>query len=620
MSDPFAVDYRDQIRQSIDIVDLIGNYMPLRRQGSIMVGLCPWHDDSRPSLQVNPNRQSWKCWVCDIGGDIFSFVMKREGIGFREALEMLAERAGVELEPRRGPKPAPGSPDDKKTQYQAMSWAEGQYHNCLLHSTEAQVARRYLADRGISDDSIKKFKLGFSPKQWQWIIDRAGGTAYSPKVLEAVGLTGVSSRSGRPYDRFRGRLMFPIRDLQNRVVGFGGRVLPELAEEKDAKYVNSPESRLFSKSEQLYGMNLARDHVTKSREIVIVEGYTDVLMAHQFGLDRVVAVLGTALNERHLKVLKRFADRIVLVLDGDEAGRRRANEVLTLFLNQQIDLRVCTLPAGADPCDLLLEQGADAFLDMIETAPDALEHRVSVATAAIEDKTNIHASGQAMEEILDTLAADPRSVTTADQSRLIREQQILARVARNFGVPEETLRERMSELRRAKRRTATASEPEGGPPRDETARSADLNWPPQIKELFELLTLKPQLVETAIRAIEPDQIPAGSARDLFMIYLKLDASGDYPDAGRVNTEIEDPHLKNLLVTLDWHSHDRAAHAVADPESRLADLLDQFSRRKDRQELQAVQHGRVEDDEAIEKLQQFLQQERARQGSSAPTDG
>jgi DNA primase len=217
-------DAKEQVRQAIDIVDLVGGYIALRRQGRGYVGLCPWHDDSRPSLQVNPERQSFKCWVCDIGGDIFSFVMKAENLEFREALEMLAERAGVALKPADRPQASGENPYDRRNLLRCMAWAEEQFHQCLLRSADAEPARRYLADRAINDASIAGFRLGFSPNEWDWILKRGAAARWPAAVLERVGLVGKSDRGF--YDRFRGRLMFSIRDARSRPIAFGGRVLP----------------------------------------------------------------------------------------------------------------------------------------------------------------------------------------------------------------------------------------------------------------------------------------------------------------------------------------------------------------------------------------------------------
>ncbi len=218
-----AHDAKEQVRQAIDIVDLVSSYVQLRRQGRNYVGLCPWHDDSKPSLQVNPERQSFKCWVCDFGGDVFSFVMRAENLEFREALELLAERAGVELRPQPprpsepgGPPPRSEGTTDKRTLFRAAAWAEDQFHRCLLESPEAEPGRVYLAERGLSTETINRFKLGFAPDRWDWLLERARGTEFSPAILERVGLLRRKELGGGFYDWFRGRVMFSIRDSRSR--------------------------------------------------------------------------------------------------------------------------------------------------------------------------------------------------------------------------------------------------------------------------------------------------------------------------------------------------------------------------------------------------------------------
>lgn len=454
-------DAKERIRQAIDIVDLVGSHVDLRRQGRIYVGLCPWHADSRPSMQVNPDRQSWKCWVCDIGGDIFSFVMKREGVDFREAVELLADQAGIDLGPKGKPV-VPGSPDDKATLYRAMAWATQQYHEFLLKSADAAACRDYLQSRGINADSIERFKIGFAPAGWQWLLDRCGGR-FSNEVLSAVGLALKSEKTGKWLDRFRGRAIFPINDLQSRPIALGGRILPQLADDKSAKYINSPETRLFSKSAQLYAIELARDTIVRDRDVLVMEGYTDVVIAHQSGVTHAVAVLGTALGARHLPLLKRFSDRITLILDGDQAGQRRANEVLDLFIAHQIDLRIVTLPDNLDPCDFLLQHGRDAFMAQVAEAPDAWEHRIRTETRGIDLVQDTHQANRALESLLGLLASTPRPSETTPAAQRLREQQILNRLAREFHLDEHELRERVNE-RRAKKVTKP-SEPRGSEPR-----------------------------------------------------------------------------------------------------------------------------------------------------------
>ena len=312
-----------------------------------------------------------------------------------------------------------GGSYDKRTLMQAMAWAEKQYHQSLLKSPQADAARRYLQERGISDESIERFQLGFSPPERDWILRHVQGDANQEKrarrakILEAVGILARPAEGGSLYDRFKGRLLFSIRDAQGRPVGIGGRVLLELGVTSPAKYVNSPETPLFTKSKLLYGLDVARDALRKTRTALVMEGYTDVIVAHQYGFQNAVAVLGTALGESHIRLLKAHADRIVLVLDGDKAGTKRANEVLELFIAQQADLRILTLPEDLDPCDFLHKYGAAAFSDLLAAkAMDALDHAYAVTTRGIDVERDVHGVGQAIERLLGIVARAPASAAT----------------------------------------------------------------------------------------------------------------------------------------------------------------------------------------------------------------
>jgi len=271
---------------------------------------------------------------------------------------------------------------------------------------EAEAARAYLAERGISAESIARFHLGFAPDSWDWLLNRAQGTRYTPQVLESVGLVGVRRSGQGHYDRFKGRVLFSIRDNQGRPVGLGGRILPGAGDSNAAKYINSPETVLFAKSKLLYGLDLARQAMRKSQTALVMEGYTDCIVAQQSGFENAVAVLGTALGEEHVRQLKQYADRIriVLVLDGDEAGRKRANEVLKLFVAENVDLRVCTLVGQKDPCDFLLENGPEAFEACVQSAPDALEHARRVKTAGVDLGRDVQRSSEALSEMLAIIA------------------------------------------------------------------------------------------------------------------------------------------------------------------------------------------------------------------------
>ena len=317
---------------------------------------------------------------------------------------------------------------------------------------------KYLHDRGISAASIEQFHLGFSPADRDWILKQVGGSPERARTLEAIGLLARPAGGGGLYDRFRDRVLFSIRDAQGRPVGTGGRVLPGLSDSSPAKYVNSPETPLFAKSRLLYGLDVAKEAIRKSGAAMVMEGYTDCIVAHQFGFANAVAVLGTALGDAHIRILKRFADRIILVLDGDEAGQRRANEVLELFVAQQVDLRILTLPEEFDPCEFLQERGAEAFQRLLEDETvDALAHAVRTATQGIDIVRDVHAASQALERLVGVVAKAPRLHRDTTGADRLREQKILEQLAALFRVDEAEVRRHLTAVRRRASEAADAA-------------------------------------------------------------------------------------------------------------------------------------------------------------------
>jgi len=613
-----SFDDKERVRQAIDIVDLVGSYLQLRREGRGFKALCPWHDDSRPSLQVNPERQSYRCWVCDIGGDIFSFIMQMEKVEFPEALAMLADRAGIQLAPYRPAgggsstaSPIAGSPDDKRTLYQAATWAEQQFHECLLKSPEAEPARKYLRDRGIDGDSVRRYRLGFSPDRWDWLIQQSLKANISPRVLERIGLL-VRKDSGAHYDKFRGRVLFSIRDSQSRPVAVGGRILPG-APADQAKYMNSPETPLFSKSKLLYGMDLAREAIQKSRAAIVMEGYTDCVIARQCGVDNVVAVLGTALGEKHLRMLHGYT--VYLVLDGDEAGRKKTNEILSLFVAEEVDLRVVTLPDELDPCDFLLTRGVEAFRGQLKAAVDGLEHAFRIATGGLDIQKQPHEASQALDGLLQTIAKAPRLREGTTQAMRVREWTMLLQLAKKFGRgdDEEFIRKRVTELRGRSRPISKATT--GAPATSLEPLNA---WD---QELLEILLLKPDAIRTMIEVIRPEYLSSEACRRIFATCCSLAESGTTPSFDRLLLEFDDLQYKNLLVELDERGQTKGAHDLA---VRLHELLEGFRRRDNERHLRAqtrVLQGRtLGAAEELAALQDLIDQERRRQGISAPTDG
>jgi len=600
-------DLKERVRDAVDIVDVVGSYIALRRQGKAMVGLCPWHDDSRPSMQVNPERQTYRCWVCDIGGDVFNFLMRMEKLEFREALEQLADRAGITIPKGRGGLAA----DDKAALWKTLSWATERFHDCLRTHPEAAPARDYLARRGITPATSERFRLGFAPQSWDWLLRQAGAAGIATADLLRTGL--VAERQGRSghYDRFRGRVMFPIRDPQGRCVAFGGRVLPG-PDADPAKYINSPETPLFSKSSTLYGLDTAREAMTRSRRAIVVEGYTDCLAARQAGIDDVVAVLGTALGERHAKLLRRYADRIVLVLDGDDAGRRRANEILDVLLAEPIDVRIARMPAGVDPCEFVLEQGAAAFEALMDAAGDPLEYRMDEALAALAPDAGDDAALASIESVLTALAAvSPRSPLPPSQRRM-REDQVLGRLSRRFGLSRDVLRGRLLELRG---RSGTGGDAEQPVPRPLPRLPA---WD---REVIEVLVGVPDSAGLIVRQVGAAGLESLEARAVLQAAERLHDQGRPVALSDLLLEIEDPTVQSLLVAVDETS---AARGPIPPQDRMLHLEDALRRRHAERQAHAsartLKTSRLDSRSEAELLERLVAERRAAQGMTDPKDG
>lgn len=582
-------DVKDRVKQATDVVDLIGSMVTLQRRGSIYFGHCPWHEDSRPSFQVNPTRQSWVCYPCDFRGDVFDFMMRWEGVDFRESLKILAERANIELK-TNFKKVAKGSPDDKNTLYKAMKWTEAIYHQCLLDSDAAEPIRDYLSERGITQESIETFKIGFAPLSWSWLVDQARNTEFSPKILEACGLI-TDNRRGGWNDRFRGRVLFPIRDTLDRPIAIGGRVVPSLYKSKEdippAKYVNSPETKLFSKSKNLYALNLCRTHIQKAtkKDLTIVEGYTDVIAAWQVGVRNVVAALGTAINEQHVRLVKRFApDGITLVLDGDDAGKKKSNSVLDLFVSEDIDLRILSLPEGLDPFDFLMANGAEAFLEMVAGAPDAIGHKIIESTRGIDLLNDTHRANQALESVLKTLARVPESVLDQSAAKKMRHEQILMRLARQFQLVPKQVHQRLVEIRSAQR-------PIVKPQEQQVVERIDYaSFDRAESELIQLLIQAPTLLDTAIETVTPDEFSIGPLQTLYRVME--DCFHDGKDVGyeQLMLELEDLRLKGLVGFLFDEASAKKEAAESQKSDFAADIETQFTTILDRFRLRRSQSG------------------------------
>lgn len=432
-------DTKAEVLAATDIVQLIGQTVKLTRRGKSYVGLCPFHNEKSPSFNVMPEKGFFHCFGCKAAGNVIDFVMKRDRVDFIDALRTLATAAGIEM---RGPGNSREGRNEREAMLDAHVAAVSFYQSKLQDSQVGAVAREYIEKRGFNAETIEKFRVGVAPDGWDGLLRSPAVRKFPPPLMAQAGLLKVREKSGGFYDTFRHRLMFPIRNDVGQTVAFGGRVMP--GNDSPAKYLNSPESPLFSKSKTLYGLDMAKQRIIETGTVAIVEGYTDVMMAHQFGVSNVVAVLGTGLTDPHMTLLRRFAKRIVLLFDADSAGDKAADRVVQLFLTQDVELAVASIPEGMDPDEFLLQHGAESFERVLSGATDVLSFKWKLMERQFKQhQDDMTGQQKAVEEYLELLA-QARGSGPVDS---LRWGSALARVSRLTEIPIDDLNRRFRNVK-----------------------------------------------------------------------------------------------------------------------------------------------------------------------------
>jgi DNA primase len=415
----FTKDTIDRVRDAVDMVHLVSEKTDLRRVGSRWTGLCPFHDERTPSFSVNPEEKLYYCFGCGEGGDAFKFVQQTEGLDFQEAVELLAERSGVRVEREEDDPAAQQRRRRRERLHALLDRAAGFYAKYLHEAAEAARAREYLSSRGLSDEVLAEFRVGYSPSAWDRMLLGARQSGFSEEELVAAGLA-QRGRGGGLYDRFRGRIMFPLADARGRVLGFGAR---QMAEDRGPKYLNTSENDLYHKGRQLFGIDVARKEAMRTGRFVVVEGYTDVLALHQAGIREAVAIMGTAMTQEQLAELAKVGDSnrrgtVFLALDADRAGREAMLRAARLAEDRGVDLRVVDMPEGTDPADLVNQGGADAFKERMDRAAPMIEFQVR-RVLADADLDTPSGRDQALGEARKLISAVPERTATRDA--LVRE-------------------------------------------------------------------------------------------------------------------------------------------------------------------------------------------------------
>lgn len=571
-------DVINQIRDRIDIAEIVGQHVSLTRAGQNLKGLCPFHQEKSPSFTVSPSRQIFHCFGCGAGGNVFTFLTRITGASFPETVRELGRKVGIEVQDtaaHSGPHAAQTARFEQLNQA-AATW----FQQNLREERDGAEAREYLAGRGIEQATIDRFGIGVAPAEWDGLIRSLSKQGFMQAELSSAGLIIARESGSGFYDRFRARVMFTIADLRKRVVGFGGRVLGE----GTPKYLNSPDTPLFKKGQTLFALDVAREAVARTKTVIVVEGYFDAIALHQAGLTQTVATLGTALTPEHIQVLRRFASKVVLLFDPDAAGVRAALRGLDLFVNSGLGVKVVTLPAGEDPDTYVRKEGLEAFARLEEQAPSlldfALEHSLKTAEAS-----TIEGRIRSVDEVLRILQKSEHPIEREERIRLVAER---------LGINQQRLIERYPMLleRDRPRSVVHKTQPVAAPA---------FKGAPEERDLVYLL-LHGQLTPADVRRLRPEAFSVPACRLLVgKALVHLGQDGRVGLRQLLDTIIDDPECGSLATELSMreeHFDDVRAHILGcldtldrkRAETVLRDLIAQLKA--------AEREGRTEDAHAL----------------------
>ena len=541
-------DVINQVRDRVDIAEVVGHHVSLTRAGQNLKGLCPFHQEKSPSFTVSPSRQIFHCFGCGAGGNVFTFLMRITGANFPETVRELGQKFGIDV-PDSGP--SAGTQAAQASRLEPLNRVvTGWFQQNLRDGVTGATARGYLASRGIQAGTIDRFEIGCAPAEWDGLIKALSKQGFSQSDLAVAGLTVAREHASGAYDRFRGRVMFPITDLRKRVVGFGGRILGE----GTPKYLNSPDTSLFKKGQTLYALDLAREAVARLKTVIVVEGYFDAVALHQAGLTHTVATLGTALTVEHIQVLRRFASKVLLLFDPDQAGVRAALRGLDLFVNSGMGVKVITLPVGEDPDTYVRKEGPEAFARLEAQSPSLLDFSLEHCLSTVESST-IEGRIRSVDDVLRILQKSEHPIEREERIRVVAER---------LGISQQRLIERYPALVQSEGRRPVVVQ-------SAVTTSATFKGASEERDLVYLL-LHGHLTPTDVQRLRPETFSVPACRFLVEaalthrdrdgrvgLRLLLDEVADHPDCGSLATELsmrEDhfddvqAHVAGCLETLE----------------------------------------------------------------------
>jgi len=546
MSGFFSTATIEQIRAASDIVDVIGSYLPLKRSGANFTALCPFHREKSPSFNVNPHLQIFKCFGCHKGGNVFTFVKEYESIDFPEAVRRLAERARIPLEYE---KTAAGqeSRSLKEKLLQIHEQITERWQGALTNEASGQIARDYLAKRGVSADAVKLFRLGYAPEIWDDTVNWARSKGHELSVVEKAGLILHKEETGNFYDRFRGRLIFPICDEQGRVIGFSGRILTD---EKIAKYVNSPETPIFTKSKVFFGLDKSKRALLEAECAIVCEGQLDLIACFMAGVQNIVAPQGTAFTADHARILKRYVEEVVLCFDSDDAGQNAAVRALDHLLASGLAVRVAVVPAPHDPDSLIKASGGAAFKELIERAEGFFDYylnRLCATNALTTDKGR-----------LAVLAGMAEAVHKTGNVVLI--DKYAQKTALRLGVSPDAVRVECRKAARGNKYETRPDQPESEQASPPELPSALETW------LLKILLLHDDLLDWAMMHLDPLWVQHSVAREIILRRLAAHTNGNWRSLAAFLGECETAEMQNLIT--EAVAEERAIH---NPSVQLSDI-------------------------------------------------
>jgi DNA primase len=587
----------EQVRAASDIVDVIGTYLPLKRAGANFVALCPFHKEKSPSFNVNPNRQIFHCFGCHKGGDVFTFVKEYENVDFPEAVRRLAERAKIPLEFEKNP----GEQQSRHLKERLMQIHEQiaqRWQGALANEASGQIARDYLSRRGVSEEAVKLFRLGYAPDLWDDTVNWAKSKGHELALVEQGGIILRKQEGDSYYDRFRGRLMFPICDEQGRVIGFSGRILT--GEEKTAKYVNSPETPIFTKSKVFFGLDKSKRAVLDAGYAIVCEGQLDLIACFMAGVQNVVAPQGTAFTADHARILKRYAEEVVLCFDSDEAGQNAAVRSLDNLLASGLAVRVAVVPTPHDPDSFIKASGGPAFKQLIESAEgffDYYLHRLCATNEVTTDKGRLAVLRGMAEAVHKT-------------GNVVLVDKYAQKTALRLGVTPDAVRAEFRKLSRAR-----APAPESVEPPEE--ESASPQRPSTLEYwLLKLLLQHDDLVAWAAAHLDPGWVQHSQVRQIISKRLAAHANNTWNSLAAFLDECDSPEMRSLVTEATAEPR-----PLPNPSQQLSDvalrLRNQFIDRQFAALMQRANQPKCSDAERLDLLHQ---QQELRRLKRQPIEG